>query len=205
MKNKIAISILILTILAGTIILFVLGFEKSILYKAGTRIEIYIPQGYEKQDIINIAQESFNGKKIQFEEIEDLNQIAGLRINEKYTEEEIKNLKSKISEKYNIDEKELDIFEISMPTKRISNDIRPYVKPVSLVTIITLIYILLRNIKKQSKWKMMLKMTAILAIVLGLYFSLMLIIRIPYGVYTMPIALAIYISTLIITVNRIKE
>ena len=33
--------------------------EKSTAYKAGTRIEIYIPQGYEKQDIISIAEEMY--------------------------------------------------------------------------------------------------------------------------------------------------
>lgn len=205
MKKKITLSILLFILLVGIIVLFVLGFEKSTAYKAGTRIEIYIPQGYVKQDIISIAEECFNGKKLQFEEIENLNQIAGLKISEKYNEEEMKNLRTKVSEKYKIDEKELDIYEISMPTRRIRTDIMPYVKPITLVTILTLIYVLFTNIKKQCKWKMILKVLATLSIVLGLYFSLILITRVPFGLYTMPTALAIYIITLIVSVNNIKE
>lgn len=205
MKKKIPLIIMILIILAGTIMLFVAGFEKSTIYKAGTRIEIFIPQGYEKQDIINIAKESFIGKKVAFEEVEKLNQIAGIKINEKYSEEEMKNFKTKISEKYEIEEKELEVYEVTIPNIRVNNDIKPYIYPITLVTILSLIYVLFRNLKNEDVWKIILKIIITLAIVLSVYFSLMLIVRIPYGTYTMPIALAIYIITLIITVNNIKE
>lgn len=205
MKKKIPLIILILIILAGAIMLFVAGFEKSTMYKAGTRIEIYIPQGYEKQDIINIAKESFNGKKVAFEEVEKLNQIAGIKLEEEYSEEEIKNFKAKISEKYKIEEKELEVYEIEIPNIRVNNDIKPYIYPITLVTILSIIYVLFRNLKNENVWKIILKIIITLAIVCGVYFSLMLIIRIPYSTYTMPIALALYIITLIISVNNIKE
>ena len=38
------------------------GFEKSSDYATGTRLEVYIPKGYEKQDVISIAKESFENK-----------------------------------------------------------------------------------------------------------------------------------------------
>ena len=64
---------------------------------------------------------------------------------------------------------------------------------------------LFRNLKSENKWKILLKVILILALVLGAYFSLILIFRLPFGSYTMPVALAIYIITLIISVNTIKE
>ena len=158
MKKKIPLIIFGLIILAGIIVLLVTGFEKSVTYKAGTRIEVYIPQGYEKQDILNIAKDSFNGKKVAIEDVAKLNQIAGIKINEKYSDEEMKNLKTKLSEKYEIDEDKLDIYEVSVPAIRVSTDIMPYVMPIGLVTIVSLIYVFLKNIRNENKWKIMLKM-----------------------------------------------
>ena len=183
--------------------MFITGFNKSSEYQAGTRIEVYIPQGYEKQDVINIAKESFNGKNITFEKIEKLNQVAGIKVKE-YSSEELDVFKTKISEKYNIDKENLQIYEIEIPTTRITTAIEPYVLPVILVTVISLIYVLFRNLKSEQKWKIIIKIVLTLAIVLGVYFSIILICRLPFADYTMPLALAIYIITLLILVNNNK-
>lgn len=203
-ESKIILLLIILFIISGIITLLVAGFEKNAIYAAGTRIEVYIPQGYEKQDILEIAKESFNGKEFAFEEVEKLNQVAGIKIN-KYTKEELDNFKSKISEKYKIEEDKLEIYEIKLPKTRIRTDIMPYVFPATLVTVLSLIYVLFKSIKSKNAWKNILKIIAILAITLGIYFSILLIFRIPYGSYTMPIALAIYIITLLIAVNNLKK
>lgn len=202
-KNKVILIVLAVLIIAGLITMFVTGFEKSSKYQAGTRIEVYIPQGYEKQDIINIAKESFSAKKIGFEEVEKLNQVAGIKIKE-YSQEELKTFKTKISEKYDIDEKELEVYEITIPTTRIRTAVESYVLPIVLVTVLSLIYVLFRNLKSENKWKIILKIVFTLAIVLGLYFSLILILQLPFAEYTMPLALAIYIITLIVLVNNRK-
>lgn len=201
-KIKIVLLILlILLIIAGIITLFVKGFEKANEYKTGTRIEIYIPKGYEKQDVMNIATESFNDKKITFEEIEKLNQVAAIRISN-YSEEELNQFKKNISEKYEIKEDSLEIHEISIPTTRISTDVEPYIFPTIVVTVLALIYMLFRNLKSEDKWKKILKAILTLILVLGTYFSLILVTRVPFGIYTMPFALAIYIITLLILINK---
>lgn len=202
-KNKITLLVLTILIIAGIIILGISGFEKSPDLKAGTKIEIYIPKGYEKQDVINIAKQSFGEDYLAFEEVEKLNQIAGIKVNN-YTEEQLKDFKAKISEKYEIKTEELEMYEIPMPTVRISTLIEPYAFPIILTTIISLIYVLFRNLKSESKWKIILRIVLTLAIVLGSYFSIILIFRLPFGNYTMPVALAIYIITLIILVNNKK-
>lgn len=201
-KKRIFLIIIILIILSGIITLCAAGFEKSTAYKAGTRIEVYIPKGYEKQDIINIAKESFS-KKASFDEVEKLNQVAAIKLHD-YTEEELETFETKISEKYNIEKDDLQLQEIKLPTTRISTAITPYIFPIVLVTVLSLIYMLVRNLKSENKWKILLNIIINLAIVLGLYFSLILILRIPFGSYTMPLALAIYIIILIISVNNIE-
>lgn len=202
-KKRIFLIIIILIILSGIITLCVAGFEKSNAYKAGTRIEVYISKGYEKQDVVNIAKESFSNK-VSFEEVEKLNQVAAIKL-QNYTEEELKTFKTKISEKYDIDIDSLELQEIPLPTTRISTAITPYVFPTVLVTVLALIYMVFRNLKSENKWKIILDIIINLALILGLYFSLILILRIPFGTYTMPLALAIYIIILIISVNTIKE
>lgn len=202
-KNKITLLVLTILIIAGIIILGISGFEKSPDLKAGTKIEIYIPQGYEKQDIINIANQSFGKDYLAFEEVEKLNQIAGIKVSN-YTEEQLNDFKSKMSEKYEIKTEELEMYEIPMPTVRISTLVEPYVFPIILATITSLIYVLFRNLRSENKWKIILRMVLTLIVILATYFSLILIFRLPFGNYTMPVALAIYIITLIILVNNKK-
>ena len=202
-KKRIFLIIIILIILAGIITLCAAGFEKSTAYKAGTRKEVYITKGYEKQDIINIAKESFS-KKVSFDEIDKLNQVAAIKLHD-YTKEELETFETKISEKYDIEKDDLQLQEIKLPTTRISTAINPYIFPIVLVTVLSLIYMLFRNLKSENKWKILFKIIINLAIALGLYFSLILILRIPFGSYTMPLVLAIYIIILIISVNTIKE
>lgn len=202
-KKRIFLIIIILIILSGIITLCVAGFEKSTAYEAGTRIEVYIPKGYEKQDIINIAKESFS-KKVSFDEIDKLNQIAAIKLHD-YTKEELETFETKISEKYNIEKDDLQLQEIKLPTTRISTAITPYIFPIVLVTVLSLIYMLFRNLKSENKWKILLNIIINLAIALGLYFSLILILRIPFGIYTMPLALAIYIIILMLLVNNNKK
>lgn len=203
-KEKIFLMISLLIILSGIIVLGLVGFEKSATYQAGTRMEVYLPNGYNEQEIVTIAKECFNGKEISFNKIEKLDQVAGIKVKD-YTHEELEQFKTKVAEKYNIAKDGLEVQEVLIPATKVSTFITPYVFPVLLITILVLIYLLFRNLKSENKWKILLKEILFLAIALGLYFSLILIFRIPFGSYTMPIALAIYIIILLITVNTIKK
>lgn len=209
MKNwlntkRIILIILILIIISGIITVGVAGFEKSSDYTSGTRLEVYIPKGYDKQEVINLAKESFANKEISFYEIEKLNQVAGIKVKE-YTKEELDNFKTKISDKYEMDKEELELYEVLVPTTRISSIVMPYVIPVLLVTVLSLVYIGIRNFKSNEKLKISLKVLATIAIVLGLYFSVIALLRLPFGIYTMPLALAIYVITLLISVNNSRK
>ena len=199
--KTILLAISILIILAGAITLCIAGFEKSIEYKAGTRIEVYISEGYEKEEVINIAKESFETDEILFSEVENSNQVAGIKVTE-YSQEQLDTYINKIAEKYEIDEEQKEYYEIVVPETKISTIINPYILPVVLITVLSLIYVIIKNFKANNRIIMSLKVLGILVITLCIYFSFIAILRLPFSIYTMPLALAIYIVALLIAVNK---
>lgn len=203
-NKKILIIAILIIIVAGIIFLAVKGFNKGIIYDSATRIECYIPSGYEKADIENITNETFSNKNVKVQDIEKLNQIVSIKIKD-YSEEELENFKTKISEKYGIDKDKLEIYEIKVPTTRISTIVKPYVLPVSIVTVLSLVYIALRNIKSKEAVKKVIKVALTLVLVAGIYFSILVIAQIPINEYTMPIALMLYVLTLLIEVIKLNK
>lgn len=203
-NKKILIIAILIIIVAGIIFLAVKGFNKGIIYDSATRIECYIPSGYEKADIEKITNETFSNKNVTVQDIEKLNQIVSIKIKD-YSEEELENFKTKISEKYEIDKDKLEIYEIKIPTTRISTIVKPYVLPVSIVTVLSLVYIALRNIKSKETVKKVIKVALTLVLVAGIYFSILVIAQIPINEYTMPIALMLYVLTLLIEVIKLNK
>ena len=203
-NKKILIIAILIIIVAGIIFLAVKGFNKGIIYDSATRIECYIPSGYEKADIENITNETFSNKNVTVQDIEKLNQMVSIKIKD-YSEEELENFKTKISEKYGIDKDKLEIYEIKIPTTRISTIVKPYVLPVSIVTVLSLVCIALRNIKSKEAVKKVIKVALTLVLVAGIYFSILVIAQIPINEYTMPIALMLYVLTLLIEVIKLNK
>lgn len=201
--KTIFVIISILIIIAGVITIYVKNFEKSFEYKAGTRIEIYIPNGYEKQDIIDIAKEIFNTDEMIFVEIEKLDQVAGIKLAE-YSEEQLEKYLDKVSEKYEIERKKMEYHEVVIPETKIETLVKPYILPILFTTTLSLIYIIIKNIKSSECVKISIRIIVTLTIALGLYFSIIALFRVPVTIYTMPLALAIYLVCLLLGVVNKK-
>ena len=150
-----------------------------------------------------MADEVFSDKNIQIQDIEKTNQVVAIRI-KNYTEDELNNFKAKISEKYDIEENKLTVNEIEVPETGIITIVTPYVFSVSLVTILSVVYIALKNIKKDPAKKVA-KLIASVIVVVAVYFSIIAITRIPVNEHTMPVALALYVATLLITVIKFNK
>lgn len=201
--NKIFIAIMIVIILAGIIVTAIYGFNKAIVFKKSTKIEVNIPKGYEKEDIKQISKEVFSDKNVLIQDIEKTNQVVSVRI-KNYTEDELNNFKTKISEKYGIEQDKLTVEEIKIPGTRMLTLVTPYMFSLGLATVLSIIYIGLRNIKKEPL-KKVLKVILGLIAALGVYFSIIAIARIPVNEYTMPIALTVYVAALLIIVGKINK
>jgi len=199
--KTILLAISILIIVAGIVNIFINDFNKSLEYKAGTRIEVYIEKGYEKQEIINIAKETFGNTEILFYEVEKLNQVAGIKVAE-YSKEELESYTDKIAKKYNIEKEEIEYYEISIPETKIITIVKPYILPLLFITTLSLIYIIIKNYKSNNVVRISLKILGILVITLGLYFSLVSLLKLQFSIYTMPLALAIYTVSMLVAVNK---
>ena len=184
--------------------LVVKGFNKGITYQKATKIECYIAKGYDKSDIKQITDEVFGNKTVQIQDVEKLNQVVSVRIKD-YTEEELENFKAKISEKYGIEEDDLEIYEVEVPTTRVRTLVTPYVLPISIVTILAVLYVGIRNIKSKEMIKKVAKLLTTLIVVAGLYFSIIVLARIPVTEYMMPTALALYIATLLLSIINLNK
>lgn len=201
LKNKKVFIAIFIVLIVAILITFV-KYNKSLEFKAGTRIEVYLPNGYEKEDIEQICKESFSNKFI-IQDIEKLNQVVSIKI-ENYSEDELNNLKSKMIEKYEIEEDELTVYEIKVPGTRIRSVINQYTIPALITILISTIYIGIRNIKNKGTFKKMLELILDLVIVIGAVFGIIIMARIPFSIYTMPIVFTIYLIALIIIVYKIS-
>ena len=201
--TKIMIAIVVAIIISGIVITILYGLNKDISYQKSRKIEVNIPKGYEKEDISQIANEVFSNKDIQIQDMEKTNQVVSIRIKE-YTSDELNNFKTKILEKYDVDQEDLSVYEIEVPETKISTLVTPYIFSVGLVTVLSIVYLALRNIKSNAG-KKVLTLIISLIMVLGLYFSIIAITRIPVSEYTMPIALTVYVATLLITLGIINK
>lgn len=201
--TKLLITILLAIIVGGIVVMVLYGFNKDVAYQNSSKIEVNIPKGYEKEDIKQIADEVFSDKNIQVQDVEKTNQVVSIRIKE-YTEDELNNFKSKISEKYDIEQDQLTVEEIKIPGTRMLTLVEPYLFSTGLVTILSVIYISLRNIKKEPLKKIF-KIIFGLILAVGLYFSIIAIARIPIDEYTMPIALTVYVGALLIAVGKLNK
>lgn len=209
MKNisnlkKIILAIISLVIIVGIVMLFMVGFNKGMIYNKGTKIEIAISKGYDKKEVEQIAKETFPNRKILMQDLEKLNQVISVKV-EHYTQEELDNFKTKIGEKYGIEKEKLEVHEVLTPATRISTIVSPYILPVSLVTAISILYIVIKNIKEKDIAKKIITLLTMLISVAGLYFSIIIIARIPVIELTMPIALVLYVATLLVTVIKINK
>lgn len=205
MKNKNIIKIITtIIVLIGIVMLIVTGFNKSIIYEEGTRLEIALEKGYNNEDIEKIVRESFQNKEYLIQDIEKLNQVVSIKL-QSYTDEELENFKSKIAEKYEINSEDLVLYEIEVPATRIRTIINPYVLPVGILTILVLVYIGIRNIKKEKPIKNVTELLTLLIGIAGLYFSIIVISRISFNEYTMPVALMVYLITLLLGAIKVNN
>ena len=203
-KNKILGLVVSCIIIIFGIFSFVkYGFNKDLCFSESKKIEIAIPTGYEKSEIEEIASKIFNNE-FYVEKIEKLNQVFGIRIRE-YSSEELETFKEKVSQKYGIDVDNLQVEEIDVPSTRVITIISAYIAPIITTVILCFIYFIIRNFKNKNLIKASIMNIILLIGIQLIYFSIILIFRIKLNNYTMPICLLLYILTLFLICNNMKE
>lgn len=199
--NQLISAICIIVIILGIIVVATKGFEKSLDYAKVNRIELYLENGYNKEEITQIAKDTFGEKKFQIYDVDKFNQVVAIDLRESYSEEEIEVLKTSVAEKLSIDSEDITIYEINVPTVIIRDIVKPYLQPMIITTVLIVIYIILRNIKSvENIMNKTIKMLSAILLTEGVYFSLIAILGLPINKLTMPIAIVIYLLSIVINI-----
>lgn len=204
LQNKKIIYILaIVIILIGIFVTYVWKTNVSLDYINHTRIDVHIGKEYNLEDIKQISKQVFGEQKIIYQEIETFNDSIAINIKE-VTDEQIEDLKTKIAEKYEIKEDTQFIEIIELGNVRIRDIVRPYIIPTIISTLIILAYVGIRYLNL-GIFKTIFALLFRLIISEALLFSIIEIVRIPVNIYTIPVALGIYMFIIIITVLQYEN
>lgn len=187
MKKKILYGIIAIIILAGIIMFCIHGFNIGNIYGSYTKIGLYMENGVNKDEITQIVQESFNGKEAIMQDIEYFGEMVLITL-PTVSDEEIDNFIAKVNEKYSLDYGIDDLDILNMPGLTFAEVINPYILPVALSVLISIVYIAIRY-HSLGIMKMIGKSIISIIIVQAIVLSLYLILNLPIDLSIVPVTL----------------
>lgn len=140
--KKIIQILLMCLIIAGIIIIATIGLNVGTKYSENTQISINIGSQFDKKDIKEITNEVFKGQIVLIQTVELYEDTVQIIV-EEASEEQISELNTKINEKYGIENQIDDIYVIQNSNVRLRSIIKPYILPVTITSIIVILYAVL--------------------------------------------------------------
>lgn len=198
MKKKI-ISFIVITliILVGIAAIFAFKLNFTLRYSEHTTINVYLGKAYNLQEIKPIVEETLGKQETIYQEIETFGDSLAITVKDA-TDEQVSNLESKLKEKYEIESTDKIIQTNKIGKLRGRDIVKPYIVPMLIATIIMLIYIAIRYIKL-GVFKTICTLLVRLVVSEALLLSAIAIFRMPIGIYTMPIAMLLYLGVILFT------
>lgn len=208
MNKKIIYGILALIVLVGAVLVVTIGLKLDMKNDANTKIYVYIGKEFDNNDIEQIAKETFETDTAIVQKVEIYNEMALITIKEQNTEninEKIESLNSKINEKYGLENKKEDIV-INNETKiNMYSVIKPYILPMLISLIVILVYSSIIYRKLGILKNIIIYVLTVIGSQL-LYASILVITRLPFNMFIIPIGLIIYaITILVVTIIKQKQ
>ncbi len=197
--KKIVYAVLAVIIIIGIIVIATVGFNVDVIYSNHREVKVYAGKDYDINEVNQIVNEVIPDEKVVINNVEKFNDSFVIKA-KKISDEQLENLKQKISEKYEISEENKDsmITVSDVGSLRIRDLIRPYVVPVIIATAIILAYMAIRY-KKLGIVKVILQEIIVLTIAGSLLLSIIAITRCPVNRLFIPAGLTVYILTIITT------
>lgn len=206
MNKKIIYGIPALIVLVGAVLVVTIGLKLDMKNDANTKIYVYIGKEFDNNDIEQIAKETFETDTAIVQKVEIYNEMALITIKEQNTEninEKIESLNSKINEKYGLENKTEDIV-INNETKiNMYSVIKPYILPMLISLIVILVYSSIIYRKLGILKNIIIYVLTVIGSQL-LYASILVITRLPFNMFIIPIGLIIYAITIVV-VTIIKQ
>ncbi len=202
-NKKLVYGVILAIIVIGIIVTCVFKLNFSLMYREHTKITIYLGKDYELKDIKAIAKEVFEKQKIELQKVEIYNDTPVINV-ENVSDEQLENLKTKIAEKYEVEATDDLIATSSVAHIRGRDLVMPYVLPIGISTLIILAYVAIAY-RKLGIVKAIINLIVRLVLAEALVLSIIAIFRLPIGIYTMPIAIFVYVMVIIATMYNYQN
>ena len=201
-RDAIILAIIMLIIIIGMILTCTIGFKKQLRFSDSQKIDIYVGEEIDINKIKDIANEVI-GNKNMVQIIEIYGDMVTIRANS-ITEEQKNTIVNKTKELYEFEQTAENTNVENIPATRIRDILKQYVLPLTIAGAIILGYMLITYHKK-GLVKVMLNTILIPIILELLLFSILVITRIPVGIYTPSLILLVLVLAITYVVCRIQK
>lgn len=195
MKKSVLYVVIGLIIIIGIALGILKGLNYSLEYQANQKIELYIGKVVDRKDIEEITNNVFGKNENKVQIVEIFNDMVAITVKDS-NDEQIENFVNAINEKYGVEYTKDDVEIIKESQMSILDIIKPYIIPIIIALALVVIYIAIRY-HKLGFWKILLSTILWIIVIEALLYSVYAIIRLPVNAITIPIALMVFVFTVL--------
>lgn len=192
-------------ILIGGIVFGIKGFNKDLNYISRKQLVLINKTELNLKKIEDISKQILNDRKIEVKRVEKLGTAVEI-VSTEITDEEKVEIINKVNEELGIEISEENVKIYDIPETKIIDVLKPYIKPGVIASVVILIYLIIVYHKLGIE-QILLKGICIPIVAELVFYAIVAITRIPFGIITNSIALAIYVGAIkcITTMFQIKK
>lgn len=189
----IVIAIEALVILAGIVIINIMGFNKELRFSQSERIDVYIENEADKAKVKSIVNEVLGDQNNMVQTVEIYQDMVTIRAKE-ITEDQKNDIVSKLKENYEFKQTAEETTIKTVPATRIVDMYKKYIVPFVVSGALVLIYMAIRYYKK-GIWKVLARTICMPVLAELFLLAVIAIARIPLGRFTPVLVIGMYIAS----------
>ena len=147
MKQKniriIITAIEVLVILAGIVVINIMGFNKELRFSQSQSIDVYIEQEVDKDKVKSIVNDVLGSENNMVQTVEIYKDMVTIRAKE-ITDEQKDNIVSKLKENYEFEQTAENTTVKTVPATKIRDMYKKYIIPFIISGVLVLIYMAIR-------------------------------------------------------------
>ena len=201
--KKIIRILLICLIIAGIVVISTAGLNVGLKYAEHTEISINIGSQFSVADIKAITKDVFGNKPVLVQQVELYKDMVQITVKD-VTEEQITSFNEKINEKYELENQLTDIKVVNVSNVRLRTLIKPYIMPISIVSVITMIFAMIL-FRKLGAFKVAYDVAMAIVAPQAILASVYAVTRIPVNRLTSIIAIIIFIMSIILSMVKLNK
>ena len=133
--KKIVYAVLAIIIVIGIIVVATIGFNVDTIYSNHREVKIFLGKDYNIEDVNKIVKEVIPDENVLITKVEKFDDMFCIKA-KNISDEQVENLKQKLSEKYEITDTSNLVTVSDVPSYRIRDIVEPYKWPGLSVTVI---------------------------------------------------------------------